>query len=455
MLDGMFNARRVAVVGVSNNPANAGRGIISNMIRLEYKGDIFPVGRSGGEIEGRPIYRAVDEIPGEIDLGVIMVPALFVAEALKACGQKGAKWAVIPSSGFGEYEDDRLALEEQLLTIARRYGMRFVGPNCLGIVNFATGLSTPFAPLFFEKLHKGPVSIVAQSGAVAQGLCSMISEYGPGVNKFISMGNKLNLDEVDFVDYLADDSSTDVICMYLEDIRRGRQLMDAARRCSKPVLVHKGGISAAGFRVAKSHTAALAVNNAVLDAAFRQAGLVRIQGMRKMAIASGVVRLPKLQGNRLAVITPSGGNSVIIGDLCEEHGFVLPPIDQQTLDDIEQNGRAGVIHLTNPLDLGDIWDGNVFVDSIRRVISLPYIDGAIVVFPLGSSISGMFGNGSDRVAAQIKEIGLKAGKPVVLSSMSGSVGITEVMHKLDYPIIVDPEDTVEAMVALLHYSRKH
>jgi len=453
MLDGLFNARRVAVIGVSPQPMNLGNVIMSNQRQMGFSGEVFAVGRQGGETELGPIYKSVDELPTEIDLGVIMVPARFVPESVEACGRKGARWVVISSAGFGELGPERAGLEQAALAAARRFGIRVVGPNCLGVANWATGLTTSFAPVPLWLFHHGPVSIVSQSGGLSDCLSGMISDLSLGMNKFISIGNKLDVDEVDCLSYLADDPSTEVICVYLEDIRRGRALIETAQRCHKPILMLKGNASVAGARIAKSHTAALAADDQIVDAAFRQAGIVRMYGLRNMALASAVMRLPKMRGNRVAAMCLSGGVSVVLADLCESLGFVLPVLDQDLLDDLQSRGRSGVIRLTNPLDMGDIFGGEHFAETIRRVASLDYIDGMVVVSPIAEASGGATSRGSaGEIIPMVKDLSRRLQKPIVLANMPSTRSVADAMRQYDYPLFSDPEDAARALAALYRYS---
>jgi acetyltransferase len=262
------------------------------------------------------------------------------------------------------------------------------------------------------------------------------------------------VDEVDCLTHLAEDPSTKVICMYLEGIWRGRKLLEAARRCHKPILMIKANRSTSGARAAQSHTAALASNERVVEAALAQSGVVRVNGIRSMALASAALLLPKMQGNRVAAMSLSGGLSVILADLCEELGFSLPLLDQDLLDDIEAGSRAGIIRLTNPLDTGDIFDNKLFVETVRRVISLPYIDAMIVAFPLRDSRPGETTRSeSYHVARGIVEISRSVGKPIALSKMPSPKPIAGLMRDLEFPVFSDPEEATRALGVLWRYSQ--
>jgi len=241
-MNGLFSADSVAVIGVSDSEDNLGKNILTNLINFGYRGKIYPVGPRGGEIFGHRIYRSVAEIPDNPELAVILTPARFVPDILAQCGEKGTRWAVIESGGFRELGAEGEALEKEIMETATRYGLRFVGPNCLGTLNTA-GAST--RSLSLCRTHTGEGASGCSLRAAALGFPwpkgSALRESG--ISKLVSMGNKLSLDEADYLAYLADDPDTAVIYFYLEDIKRGRVFADAARQCAKPIVLHKSNTS--------------------------------------------------------------------------------------------------------------------------------------------------------------------------------------------------------------------
>lgn len=463
MLRGLFHPETVAVVGVSDSLTNMGRGIVHNLISFGFQGRFYVVGPKGGEVLGHHIYSSVTELPESIDTAIILVPAQHVPSVLVEAGQKGAKWAVISSAGFSEYDGNRETLEAQVLTIARRYGMRLVGPNCLGIINMHNGFATPFAPMDPKKLRQGTVTVIGQSGGVTQRMAALVSQYGAGLSKFVSVGNKLDLDETDYLAYFAEDEETQVICFYLEDIRRGREFVEIARRCPKPILMYKANTTPAASQIARSHTAALASDDRVVDAALRQAGVVRVQRLRHLAESTAMLRLPPLQGPNLAVVCASGGFSVVTADACHRWGFNLPSIDSEVLEDIQSRSRAGVIKLSNPLDMGDIHSLEVTLYAIRRLLELPYIDGVATMHAI--SISSPFALSqlgpsrsnalSPTVLHALRDMSLSLSKPIAVVSMYPEANERALAHELDFPLFEDPEDAIAAMAALRTYSEKN
>ncbi len=268
-MDLFFNPRSLAVVGVSASDFNLGRRIAQNLQEFNFDGIIYYVGPKGGQTLGRRIYKAVADIPDQVDLAVILVPARFVPEVLEECGQKGIRRAVIESAGFSELGPEGRAVEAQLVEVAAKYDIRFIGPNCIGVINLHNGLSVPFAGLK-DVFARGKISIISQSGGVGLDYLNVLASENLGLAKFASIGNKLNVDECDLLEYMIADEQTDIICMYLESISDGRRLMEIARRTAKPILLHKSNVGELAKEIAQSHTAALSGDDMAVSAALGQ-----------------------------------------------------------------------------------------------------------------------------------------------------------------------------------------
>ena len=285
----IFYPNSIVVIGVSERPDNLARNIIANLKRFEYQGDLYAVGRESGEVYGVPIVASLEQIPNELDLAVILTPAAIVPSFVDLCGQKGIQRVVIESGGFSEFSEEGRRLEEEILTIINKWNMRLVGPNCISVVNLETGVCLPFAPISKQLTQLGDASIIAQSGGVSITYLAMLSISGVGANKVVSIGNKADLDETDYLEYLLEDPRTCMVCMYLESISQGRRLLDLAQTSSKPIIIHKANRSQASQSVAYSHTAALAADDRIVDAAFKQVGIQRAEGFRDLvAITQGL-----------------------------------------------------------------------------------------------------------------------------------------------------------------------
>ena len=448
----MFYPKKVVVVGVSTANDNLARNILRNLLKFKFPGETYAVGQSGGEIYSKPIYKSPLDLPTDVDFAAILIPARFIPKILDELGQKGVRRAVISSGGFGEYSDDGAELSKQVLEVAAKYDMRFLGPNCLGITNLDNGLVLPFARPDPAQQMKGPNSIIAQSGGVKTHLMTIFSESKVGYNKAISIGNKLNVDETDLLEFLAEDPSTEAIFLYLEDIRRGRELMQVARRCPKPIVMMKSNVSPESAEVAKSHTAALAVDDAVLDGALRQAGVIRVRRMEDFVTCAKAFSLPPCRGNNIVAISPSGGFAVISGDVAGEHGFHLPRLEAPVIAELQQRSRAGVIRFTNPVDFGDIYDRAAILYAVQTILKQPEIAGMAVTVPTGGSGGmGFQGPEAEKLLEQIKEVCFELDKPIAAAVFAAQDQMPGLMERSGFPIFPSIEDAVRALAIQRDY----
>jgi len=376
-MEKIFFPASVVVFGVSAAPTNLGRNIVLNLQRFGYKGDIHAVGKDGGDIGGVPIHSTVDEVPGVPDLAVFLLPARHVPEAMAACGRKGIRRAIIESGGFSEFADQGRDLEHEVLNIARQWGMRVVGPNCISIVNLENGLVLPFVPLEDREVRKGHISIVAQSGGIALDCMRLLSYENLGASKLISMGNKLDVNENDFLGFLRNDPDTRVIGFYLENVADGGGLMKLAAATEKPLVVLKANTNPVSHHAARFHTAALAGDDEVVTAAFRQAGIHRVQNLAEMMECFKVFSLPVIKGPRLAVLGRSGGQAVLLADAVHRYGFELARLSDDFFGHVRQHIRAGVIRMSNPLDMGDIFDIDSYAGIVEKALAEDGVDGVV------------------------------------------------------------------------------
>jgi len=376
-MEKFFCPQSVVVFGVSPSPTNLARNIIGNLHRFGFHGAVFAVGKDGGEFEGVKIHASVEDVPGIPELAVILLPARHVPEVIEACGRKGIRHAIIESGGFSEYAAQGQDLEKEVLETARRWGMRIVGPNCISIVNLENGLVLPFVPLEDREINKGNISIVAQSGGIALDCMRLLSYENLGANKLISMGNKLDVNENDFLEYLKNDDATRAIGFYLENIADGRGLMRLAGSTDKPLVVLKANTNPASNSAARFHTAALAGDDEVVTAALRQAGIHRVQNLREMMDCFKVFSLPVIKGRRLAVLGRSGGQAVLLADAVHRYGFQLAELSDDFFSHVRQHVRAGVIRMSNPLDMGDIFDIDAYAGIVEKALSEDGVDGVV------------------------------------------------------------------------------
>ena len=438
--------RSVAVIGVSPSAKNLGRNIVQNLIEFGFQGEVFPVGPQGGEVAGRPILPSVSAAPQPVELAVILVPAGQILPALEDCGRAGVRGVVISSGGFSEYEATRGVVEAEMLAVARRHGFRLMGPNCIGVMNLKTGLCLPFPLLARRDFVQGPHSLVSQSGGVMLYLADLFSEERQGVQILVSEGNTLDVDEADLVTALADDPDTRVIFLYLEGIRRGRALVEAAARSPKPVVALKANVGQSSARIARSHTAALANDERVVDAAFRQAGILRVRDPEQFIVAAKAFALQPLRGESVVVACMSGGISVLAADACARHGLTLPLLPPDLLRRLEARGRGGVIRLGNPMDLGDIHDVFVMLEALEAALSLPEIHGAAFCLPSPASAGVLQGGPQlEEIVRRIQVLSDALGKPVALSFFAGRRAVEPVLGKVDFPIFWSMTESIEAL----------
>lgn len=436
-----FSPKSVAVIGVSESPDNMGRNIVANLIEFNFDGIIYEVGHKGGTLFGRRIYRSVSDIPDQIDLAVILTPAKTVPDILKECGEKGIKCAIIESAGFREYGPDGTRIEEDLLKVAAKYDIKFIGPNCIGIMNMHNGLALSFTS-FKNVFRKGGISIVTQSGGVGISYLNVLASENLGLGKFVSIGNKLAINENDLLEYLIEDPETEIICLYLEGISDGRRLMDIARKSSKPILLHKSNIGKEAAAIAQSHTASLSSDDIVVSAALKQAGIARFKDRETLVNYLKILPLPRLSGNKLAIISRSGGHAVIAADACEEAGFTLAPFDSKFIDAIEKHFRAHVIRLTNPLDLGDLFDYQLYINIVEQTIAQPNVDG--VVF-LHTYFSATEGEASRSLFAELEKISYTHNKPIAICVATDEEELYHLRQKLPQPVFTSPLDAIYAL----------
>ena len=443
----IFYPSSVAVIGVSSRPDNLGRNIVSNLVEYGFKGIVYAVGPRGGVIETRRIYRSVTDIPDHIDLAVIITPAQTVPGILEECGQKGVRRAIIETAGFREFTAEGRQIEDEIQQVASKYGIRFVGPNCIGVINLENGFCVPF-PLLKKFVRQGDISIVSQSGGVGMSALNLLSNEGLGLNKFVSVGNMLDTNADELIEYLINDPGTGVIFVYLESIHNGRRLMDVARNSHKPILVFKSNIGRLGQNIALSHTASLTSDDLVVDAAFHQAGILRIHDDTSLGNNLKILRLPPMRGRRLAVISRSGGHAVLAADACELSGFELAHFPDEFLRDIEKHFRASVIRLTNPLDLGDLFDLDLFAQIVDQTLQLDGVDGLVF---LQTAISEAENITSRLLLERFVQMVEKYDKPVAYYLSTSAQEISYLKQTYTFPVFTQVVETIRALDMSRYY----
>jgi acetyltransferase len=349
---------------------------------------------------------------------------------------------VIESGGFGEFSAEGRELSERLLAAARKWGIRFVGPNCISVINMDSGVCLPFVRLHRDTLKKGRVSLVSQSGGITIVYTNLFSNEGLGINKAVSIGNKLDLDETDYLAYLLEDENTDMICLHLESIQDGQRLMELARASPKPILLHKSNTGQASAHIAQSHTAALANDDRIVSAAARQSGMVRARNFRTMLNYAKVLSLPPVKGNTLIVMARSGGRAVVAADMAAAFGFDLYPLPRAFREKVKGFFRARVIEPTNPLDLGDLFDFRIYVNILEECLKIEGVDAVLMSHEYSSLLER---KGTHRLVQAIKDLVTQYNKPVALCPFSEGDETLSLKKELEYPVFSEIDEAMEAL----------
>ena len=446
----MFFPESVAIFGISGSPSNLARVIVENMDRFRFTGTIYLVGNTTGSVTGRPVYADVRDIPEVPDLAVFLIPAHRLAPALEGCAEKGIRRCVIETGGFSEFGEERKSLEAEILNIAANHDMKIMGPNCVGTINVENGLVLPFYPLDPREAKKGSISIISQSGGLIHDIMMACHRENLGMSKCASVGNKLMLDENDFLEYLISDPATKMIGLYLENIRDGRRLMDLASTTGKPVILLKGNRSPGSKEIARFHTSALAGDDVVVDAAMKQAGVHRVQGIKEMVECFKAFSLQAPQGPRLAVIARSGGHAVLAADSAYRYGFGLASFSDEFFAMLSDRTRAGVIRRTNPVDLGDVFDLNVYLEIAEKSLQERGVDGVLMVHSYALDDGAVH---TKQFIASCTQLSEKYGKPIVFCTIGHKDDCVSLREGGDMPVFTHVDDALSALSRVIEHFR--
>lgn len=350
-LDFLFHPRSIALVGITTaNPEHWTRSFLDAILEFEFPGPVYLVNPKGGQINGQKVYTSFRDIPGSIDYVIGLVPARAGASLVEDCAAKGVKAIHFCTAGFGETgQEEGTRQETEMIELARRHGIRIVGPNCLGVYCPEARLS--WGPVF-PKIS-GPVGLISQSGGNANYVIRQAAIRGVRFSKAVSFGNARDLDATDFLEYLTEDDSTGIIAMYVEGIRDGRRFRRALEKAAakKPVILLKGGRTEAGARAVTSHTSSLAGSGAVWEALVRQLGLIEVGSLDGIVdVLVTLLFMEKPGGRKAAIMGSGGGASVLITDTFEEHGLKVPPLPDTAGDKLREFTQLAGNILANPID---------------------------------------------------------------------------------------------------------
>lgn len=448
MLPAFFHPHGVAVIGASADEGKLGYAVLRNILDSGYTGPVYGVNPREEEILGVPVYPAVTDIPAQVDLAVVVIPGRFVPEVLEECGQKGCKGVIVISAGFREVGAEGQRAEQRLVEIAERHGMDMLGPNCLGILDTVIPINASFAGTF---PRPGTIAFMTQSGALATAILDWAKANGMGFSRFVSLGNKADLNEIDFLDAWRTDEKTEVIMAYLEGIVDGQRFMEVARATTqvKPFIAIKSGTTNAGQRAVSSHTGTLAGSERAYDAAFLQSGVLRADSVQDLFdFAQAFATRRRLAGPNIAVVTNAGGPGIMATDAIERAGLQLAQLATETITGLRARLPAAASAL-NPIDvLGDAL-ADRYALAVRAALADPNVDALLVIL-------------TPQVFTQVAETARVVGEAArgsekpVLGVFMGDFDIqrgVRVMADFGVPNYIFPERAVAALQALDRYRR--
>ena len=447
-LDKIFKPKSIAVIGASNKVGSPGYRIFRNLIGSGYEGIAFPINPNRESIQGVQAYKTVQELPRIVDLAIIATPAKVVNEIVEECGKLGIKGILIISAGFKEIGKEGLELEKELWRIKEKYNLRIVGPNCVGFILPYFNLNATFAssmPL------KGNIALISQSGAVCGAILDWAEAANVGFSGFVSVGSMLDVDFGDLIDYFGMDIHTRSIVLYIESITNARKFMSAARSFarSKPIIVIKSGRFSEGAKAAASHTGAMAGEDAIYNAAFRRAGVVRVKDIRDLFNCSSILaKQPRPTGPNIAIITNAGGPGVLATDSIIEKGGKLAKLSPETM---EKLNKVLPSHWSkgNPIDIIGDGDENRYEQAINICLEDKGIDGLLIL-----CVPQVMAD-PKKLADRIIDISRKTTKPL-LTSFIGEESVyyaRQILNRNNVPTYPSPDEAVESYMYLYHYAR--
>lgn len=445
-----FNPNSVAVIGASTDPRKLGYSVLENLIEGGYatQGKIFPINLTATEILSVPAYPTVQDVPGPIDLAVIVIPYPYVPDALRTCGEKGIPAVIVISAGFREAGREGVERELELIDITRHYGIRLIGPNCLGVIDTYTPLNASFSA---GTPPKGPMAFMSQSGALGTAVLDISLAGRLGLSKFVSLGNKADVDEIDLLNAWCDDPHTQVIMIYSEGMANGQEFISTARRVTakKPVVAIKSGVTQSGSRAVSSHTGSLAGSEQAYHAAFNQAGVLRAESMQSLFdIALALGYQPLLQGDRIAIITNAGGPGILATDALERSGLSLARFENETISSLGLH-LPDAASAANPVDvLGDA-RADRYQFALEIVVADPNVDGLLVVLTPQAMTE------IDATAEAVGRLSKSLDKPIITSFMGeaqveSGIDLLESFGVPNYPF---PERAALAFKAMSDYRK--
>jgi len=448
-LEYFFNPKSVAIIGASHTKGKIGYNILENFVKGNFKGKVYPVNPNTKPILGKKVYPSIKEIPENVDLAVIAIPAKKVPKVLKECVEKKVKAVVIVSGGFSEIGEKGKKLEEKLKKIIKKSRTRVMGTNCLGVYDPYTNVDTIFNPR--EKSgrpSKGKIGFISQSGSIGITILDWLAEAGIGISKFISYENAIDVNECDALEFLGKDRKTKVITIFLEGVKDGKRFIEVARKVSKkkPIIALKGGKTQAGKKAVLSHTAALAGFSKIYSSVFKQLKIIETKSWEELFDFAKAFLQPLPKGNRIAIITDGGGFGVLAADECEKQGLKLPEPSKK-LKRIFRKIFPEFASFKNPIDLTGNATSEMYRTAIEECLKSNEYDGVIVI-----ALFQVPALGEELINVLVKAKKYK--KPIVCCSTGGEITqkISKTIEKNGIPVYISPERAARAMAALVYYS---
>ena len=450
MLESLFRPKSAAVIGASSKELSIGNRVIKNLIDFGFKGEIYPINPKADEIRGIKAYKSIMDCPDGIDVVHMVIPAKFVPQAMEDCGKKGVKNVIINSGGFSEIGPEGEALEKAFLATAKKYGIRVMGPNCQGVINTDPAVRS-YTNFTFTMPDPGYISIVALSGGVAEVIHQAFSQMGVGTRIYASNGNACDVTIPDILRYLGDDDGTRVIVTYVEGLRDATTFMEVAKQVAakKPILAMKAGRTMEGAKAAASHTGGLAKEDIATDLIFKRAGILSFRDEGELiqaAVAFASQPIPK--GNRVGIITNTGGPAVIATDVMVGAGLTLPPLSDKTKTVLSETlfPEASV---NNPIDVLATGPAAHYRACLDAMMVDDNFDSVYVNF-----VTPFFVD-NESIAREIVEVSNQQKKPIVCNLMTDRRQWTEVVRILQdggVPCYALPGEAARAMTALVRYN---
>ena len=444
----LFEPSCIAIIGAAREETKIGHIVLKNLIDSGFPGKLFPINPKSSEILGLKSFGSILDIPGPVDMAVICVPNEYVPDVVENCGRKGVNAVIIITAGFKEMGKEGAELERRVAEIRLRYGMRILGPNCLGVINTHAKMNATFTKNY---PRSGPIAITSQSGAICSTLLDWSSEVKVGFSKFISVGNKVDIDEADLLEYLRDDPMTKVIGMYIEGTERGIDFMRQAALTSmtKPVIVLKSGRTSSGAKAASSHTGALSGSDKVYEAALSQSGTIRVKTLEEMLdLLLVFANLPPLKPGGVAIVTNAGGLGVLAADSCGDYGLSMVTFSPETIQKLKSN-LPEEANLYNPVDVIGDADAKRYEFAIRTVMDDPSVSSVLVLLAPTDLVD------IASVANLLAGFANKEIKPLVATFVGGVDAMkgVHILRQAGVPHYESPDRSVRALSAMTEYQK--